>query len=166
MAGDCERVVREVASAGSDAGATGPDTAKPRVRAGAVTLQQLGRRGLVRVFATSTEAGAIAGSGFVEMGGVRLPLRTDRRAVVGRGRRRRRLTARLSAAAMREARRALRRRRKVMVAPRRRRDRRGRELLGDPRPGDPADALGASHGGARASAERLRLGGCGVVRCA
>jgi hypothetical protein len=113
LAGDCEGVQRTTVAPPAD-GVGGDDTVPPRVRAGGSTLQRIGRSGRVRVLATSSERGFVAASGFLDVAGLALPLRSDRRrvAVAGGGVR---LTVKLSRRQMRACRRAFVRGRSVSV---------------------------------------------------
>ena len=110
---DCETVARTAVPPPPE-GAAGDDTTAPVVRAGASTLQRVGRSARVRLFATSSERGLVAASGFLDVAGLALPLQSDRRriGVAGAGVR---LTVALRGRALREARRALRRGRRVLV---------------------------------------------------
>ena len=84
MAADCENVTR-IATAGP--GASADDGRPPQLEVGAPTLQRLGRSRKVRVYATSSERGAMSASGALEVAGLALPVKTiDRRRVrVGGG---------------------------------------------------------------------------------
>ena len=108
VAADCESVDRAtVAPAG---GATNNRTA-PKVAAGGSTRQRIGPRGRIHVLATSSEPGYAAASGFLDAGGLRLPLRSDRRRIsVGGGGAM--LTVKLTRGQLRECRRVLKRKRK------------------------------------------------------
>jgi Ca2+-binding RTX toxin-like protein len=110
---DCESVTRS-AVAPPPEGAAGDDTTAPVVRAGASTLQRVGRSARVRLFATSSERGFVAASGFLDVAGLALPLQSDRRRVrvAGGGVQ---LTVRLKGRALRETRRALRRGKRTVV---------------------------------------------------
>jgi Ca2+-binding RTX toxin-like protein len=114
LATDCEGAARTSTPPPPDAAATATDKTPPSIDVGAVTLQRVGRRGIVRVAATSTERGTIGASGFVDVAGLRLPLGSagKRIAVAGGGAE---LAIRLTAPQMRAARRALRRGRHVFV---------------------------------------------------
>jgi hypothetical protein len=109
VAADCESVSR-TATAGPEAGAE--DGKPPRLEVGALTLQRLGR---VRVYATSSERGAVSASGGLAVGDLLLPVKTiDRRRVrVGGGGVV--LTYRVRGRHLREARRALRRGQRVTL---------------------------------------------------
>lgn len=113
LAPDCEGVQRAVVAPPADA-AGRADRTPPRVRAGGSTRQRVGRRGRLRVLATSSERGVVAASGFLDVAGLALPLQSDRRpiAVAGGGAV---LTVRLSRRQRRECRRAFARRRRVTV---------------------------------------------------
>ncbi len=91
------------------------DGRPPQLAVGAPTLQRLGRSRKVRVYATSSEPGAISASGALEVAGLALPVKTiDRRRVrVGGGGVV--LTYRLSGRHLREALRGLRRGKRVVV---------------------------------------------------
>jgi hypothetical protein len=110
---DCESVARVPTPPPIDAGDV-DDGVPPRVAAGASTLQHVGRRWRVRVAATSSERGAISASGFLDVAGLRLPLKSDRRRVpvAGGGVV---LTVRLSRSQQRACRRAFARGRRVFV---------------------------------------------------
>ena len=108
VSGDCETVDR--VSVAAPVGVAG-DRTGPRVEAGGSTLQRVGR---LRVLATSSEPGWVAASGYLDVAGLALPLKSDRRRVgVGGGGVS--LTIRLSASQLRQARRALARKRRVFV---------------------------------------------------
>ena len=111
IADDCENVDRRPVPPPAGGDGAG-DTTPPLVEAGGSTLQRLDRRGRFRVLATSSEAGHVAASGFLDVAGLSLPLQGDRRrvAVDGGGAV---ITVRLRGRALREARRALRRGRRV-----------------------------------------------------
>ena len=110
---DCESVARVPTPPPIDAGDV-DDGVPPRVAAGASTLQHVGRRWRVRVAATSSERGALSASGFLDVAGLRLPLKSDRRRVpvAGGGVV---LTVRLSRSQQRACRRAFARGRRVFV---------------------------------------------------
>jgi Ca2+-binding RTX toxin-like protein len=114
VAGDCETVVRTPVPPPPGAGDAASDSTAPRVAAGAPTLQRVGRRAVVRLFATSSERGFIAASGFIDAAGLQLPLRTGRARVLAAGGGVE-LTVRLKGRALRECRRSLRRGRLVFV---------------------------------------------------
>jgi hemolysin type calcium-binding protein len=103
---DCEEVARRPVVPPADAGTT-DDRTGPRVQAGGLTRQRLGR-GRVRLLATSSERGFLAASGFLDVGGISLPLQSDRRrvTVAGGGVE---LTVRLKGSRLERCRRALRR---------------------------------------------------------
>jgi RTX calcium-binding nonapeptide repeat (4 copies)/Thrombospondin type 3 repeat len=112
VAADCESVTR-VATAAPDGAAD--DGRPPEVEVGAPTLQRLGRGRLVRVYATSSERGALSASGSLTVSGLALPIKTierERVPVAGGGAE---LTYRLRGRHWREARRGLRRGRRVVV---------------------------------------------------
>lgn len=108
---DCEDVKRLPTPVPELGGTTGRDRTAPRVRVGGPTTQR-GTR--LKLLATSSERGTISASGFVEVGGLALPIsaKAQRVGVGGGGVQ---LTAKLDARARREATRAWRRGRKVMV---------------------------------------------------
>jgi Ca2+-binding RTX toxin-like protein len=110
---DCESVTRSTVAPPPE-GAAGDDSTAPVVRAGASTLQRVGRSRRVRLFATSSERGFVAASGFLDVAGLALPLQSDRRRVrvAGGGVQ---LTVKLRGRALREIRRALRKRRRIVV---------------------------------------------------
>jgi hypothetical protein len=109
VAADCESVSR-TATAAPETGAE--DGKPPRLEVGAPTLQRLG---LVRVYATSSERGAVSASGGLTIGDLVLPVKTiDRRRIrVGGGGAV--LTYRVRGRHLREARRALRRGQRVTL---------------------------------------------------
>jgi hypothetical protein len=113
-AADGEPVARVTTVPPPDAGDGGPDAVAPRVDVAAPRIQRLRGGRTVRVYATSTERGTIAASGFVDVRGLSLPLRTVRARVrvAGGGVE---LRGRFTAAQLREIRRALRRRGRVVV---------------------------------------------------
>ena len=110
---DCESVTRTLTAPPGDAGAD--DGRPPRVDVGAPTLQRLGRARAVRVYATSSERGALSASGSLEVAGLALPVKTIARRAVRVGGGGAVLTYRLRGRHWREARRALRRGRRVVV---------------------------------------------------
>ena len=112
VAGDCESILRASVPASTDTLAD--DGKPPKVAAGGSTRQRIGRRGRIRVLATSSEPGFAAASGFIDIAGLALPLKSDRKriAVGGAGVT---LTVKLSRSQLRQARRALKRRRRVSV---------------------------------------------------
>ncbi len=113
VAADCESVTRTFTAPPAGAGAD--DGRPPRVDVGAPTLQRLGRSRQVRVYATSSERGALSASGALEASGLALPIKriaAKRVRVAGGGAV---LTYRLSGRHWRVARRALRRGRSVVV---------------------------------------------------
>ncbi|HEV3379245.1 MAG TPA: thrombospondin type 3 repeat-containing protein [Thermoleophilaceae bacterium] len=112
VTGDCENVARAFVAAPT----TGAEDGKPpRLEVGAPVLQRLGRGRVVRVYATSSERGAVSASGALRMGGLALPVKTiDRKRIrVGGGGAV--LTYRVRGRHWREARRALARGRKVTL---------------------------------------------------
>ena len=113
VAGDCETVGRATVAPPTGGGG-GDDGAPPKVEAGGSTRQRIGRRGRIRVLATSSEPGFAAASGFLDVAGLNLPLKSDRRrvAVGGAGVV---LTVKLSRRQMKECRRVFKRRRRVVV---------------------------------------------------
>ena len=114
LAGDCEAVTRTTTTPPPDAGETATDKRAPAVDVGAVTTQRLGRRGVIRVAATSSERGTLGASGFIDIGGLRLPLGNVSRPVTvpGGGAE---LTLKLTKRQLREAKRVLKRKRRVTV---------------------------------------------------
>lgn len=108
--GGCEQVKRTQVTPPGGAAAAEPDRTAPVVRAGAAVRQRLRPR--LTLAAASSEAGAIAASGFLVVGDQQLPLQARRvpNAVAGGGVR---LIVRLSARERRLARSALRRGRRV-----------------------------------------------------
>jgi hypothetical protein len=110
---DCESVTRTL-TAPPEAPASATDKTPPKVDASAVTMQRLGRRGVVRVAATTSERGTVGMSGFVDVAGLSLPLAsTSKRVNVAGGGAE--LAIKLTSRELREARRALRRNRRVTV---------------------------------------------------
>ena len=81
---DCESVTRTVTAPPPDAGGA-DDRTPPRVDVGAATLQRVGARRRIRIAATSSERGALASSGFLDVNGLSLPLRGARRALAVAG---------------------------------------------------------------------------------
>jgi hypothetical protein len=112
VAADCENVAR----AFSAAPVTGAEDGKPpRLEVGAPVLQRLGRSRLVRVYATSSERGAVSASGGLTIGGLTLPVKTIDRERIRVGGGGAMLTYRVRGRHWRETRRALRRGRKVTL---------------------------------------------------
>jgi hypothetical protein len=113
VAADCEAVTRTLTPPPPDA-TSGDDRTPPVVDAGAATLQHVGRRPRLRIAATSSERGTLAASGFLDVGGISLPLKSDRRRVrvAGGGAL---LTIRLPARHRRQCRRAFARGRRVVA---------------------------------------------------
>jgi hypothetical protein len=113
VAGDCE-AVEAIAVVPPDDGGSADDSVAPVVRAGAATVQRLGRRARVRLAATSSERGSIAASGMLQLPGIDLPLQSNRRRIstAGAGAE---LTIRVTGRNLRLARRALKRGRRVFV---------------------------------------------------
>jgi Ca2+-binding RTX toxin-like protein len=110
---DCENVSRRPVVPPADAGGGTDDRTGPAVQAGGRTLQRLGR-GRIRLLATSSERGFLAASGFLDVGGISLPLQSDRRRVpvAGGGVE---LNVRLRGSRMNRCRRALRRHRPCSI---------------------------------------------------
>jgi Ca2+-binding RTX toxin-like protein len=113
VAADCEALARTPTPPPPDAGGADDGTA-PRVEAGAATLQRMGRRWRIRVVATSSERGALATSGYLDVNDTSLPLRGSRKrlAVAGGGVE---LTLRLGRREIRQCRRAFRRGRRAVA---------------------------------------------------
>jgi Ca2+-binding RTX toxin-like protein len=115
VAGDCETVTRvaTVPPPGSAAGAG--DRVAPQLRAVAARTQRIGTSRRLRLVAVTTEAGALAASGVLDVDGLALPVETRRRdvAIPGGGVE---LTFTLSSSEHRQALRALRRGRRVRLA--------------------------------------------------
>jgi Thrombospondin type 3 repeat/RTX calcium-binding nonapeptide repeat (4 copies) len=111
VGGDCENVFR-VAVVG---GTVVDDGKPPKLEVGALTLQRLGKSRTVRLYATSSEQGAVSASGGLTIGGLVLPVKTiDRKRIrVGGGGVV--LTYKLRGRHWREARRLLRRGRAVVL---------------------------------------------------
>jgi hypothetical protein len=80
VAGDCEEVVRRPMAPPAGAEAAAGDRTPPRVDSDARAIQRLGRRS-VRLLATTSERGLLAASGFLDVGGISLPLQSDRKDV-------------------------------------------------------------------------------------
>ena len=97
VASDCESALR--ASMPAAAG-TAPTTRAAKVAASGATLQRLGG-GPLRVLATSSEPGIAAASGFIDVAGLALPLKSN--AGVSPGAARRYLAVKLSRRQMRRA---------------------------------------------------------------
>jgi len=111
VAADCERVERAPIAPPPEPGPAGADERSPRVRAGAAAKQSPSR---IRILATSSERGVLSTSGFLDVGGLSLPVQGDRRPVaVGGGGVV--LRVRLAARERRRVRRALRRGRRATV---------------------------------------------------
>jgi hypothetical protein len=112
VAADCENVARVF----SAAPVTGAEDGKPpRLEVGAPVLQRLGRSRVVRVYATSSERGAVSASGGLTIGGLTLPVKTIDRERIRVGGGGAMLTYRVRGRHWRETRRALRRGRKVTL---------------------------------------------------
>ncbi|CAA9501505.1 MAG: Alkaline phosphatase [uncultured Solirubrobacteraceae bacterium] len=113
IASDCERVERTATVPPEDDGG-GRDRTKPTVQAGGPTVQRIGSAATVRVTATSSERGTLAASGFLDVGGLNLPLqsRRERVTVAGGGAE---IRIRLSRSQVRQVRAALGKRRRVTV---------------------------------------------------
>jgi len=114
LATDCESTSRVEVVPPPESGRTATDTAAPAVDAGAVTLQRLGRRGVVKVVGTSSERGTLGASGYISAGGINFPLGNVSRPVkvAGGGVE---LSLKLSKAQLRAAKRALKRKRRVTI---------------------------------------------------
>jgi Thrombospondin type 3 repeat/RTX calcium-binding nonapeptide repeat (4 copies) len=112
IGGDCENVSR-IAMPAPDGAAD--DGLPPELEVGALTVQRLGRSRTVRVYATSSERGAVSASGGLKIGSLVLPVKTiDRKRItVGGGGAV--LTYRVRGRHWREARKALRRGRNVTL---------------------------------------------------
>ena len=113
VAQDCESVTRAFVPSAGDQGAD--DGRPPQLDVGAPTLQRLGRSRTVRVYATSSERGAVSASGGLDVGGLVLPVKTIGRQRIRVGGGGAVLTYRLRGRHWREARRALRRGRPVRL---------------------------------------------------
>jgi hypothetical protein len=113
VAPDCETVRRTAVEPPGGAAVEG-DTRPPRLAIGGARVQRVGTRRRFHIAASSTERGTIAGSGFVEVNGLSLPLQSNRRRVprAGDGVE---LTVRLPRGVMARCRRAWRRGRTVRV---------------------------------------------------
>ena len=136
---DCETVTRTTVVPPPE-GDGGPDAVAPKIDVGTATLQRLRGGRTVKVMATSSERGTIAASGFVDVAGLSLPLRTVRArvAVAGGGVE---LRVRFTTSQMTEIRRAHPPRPARRRAARRRRDRRRRQLRQARRAADRAAPL-------------------------
>ena len=124
------------------AGATATDKTAPRVDVGAITLQRLGKRGVVRVVGTSSERGTLGASGYIDIAGLRLPLGNVSKPVnvPGAGAE---LTLKLTKSQLREAKKQLKRKRTRHRAPLGGRHRRGRQLRLQARAAHPRQRLSA-----------------------
>jgi hypothetical protein len=113
VAADCEQVMRRPVTPPAGAEAAAGDRTAPRVQSDALAIQRLGRRS-VRVLATTSERGFLAASGFLDVGGISLPLQSDRKEVpvAGGGAS---LTVQLTSSDLRRAARALRRGRPASI---------------------------------------------------
>jgi hypothetical protein len=112
VAADCENVARAFTAAP----VTGVEDGRPpRLEVGAPVLQRLGRSRVVRVYATSSERGAVSASGGLTIGSLTLPVKTIDRERIRVGGGGAMLTYRVRGRHWREARRALRRGRKVTL---------------------------------------------------
>ena len=111
IAAGCERVTRTATAPPPVGGTPGSDRTAPRVQVGGSTRQRVsGRR--FYLMATSSERGTIAASGFLDIGGLNVPVSSDRKRVsVGGGGVR--LTVRLTAKQLLECQRVWRRGRRV-----------------------------------------------------
>lgn len=77
LAADCESVERAFVTPPDDDGGQGDDRTAPTVRVGGSTLQRVGRRRpFVRLAVTSSERGSVSASGFLDAGGLNLPLKS------------------------------------------------------------------------------------------
>jgi hypothetical protein len=114
LAADCENVSRTATAPPPESGSTATDKTAPKVDVGAITLQRLGKRGVVRVVGTSSERGTLGASGYIDIAGLRLPLGNVSKPVnvPGAGAE---LTLKLTKAQLREAKKMLKRKRKVTV---------------------------------------------------
>jgi hypothetical protein len=112
IAADCENVARAFTAA-PDVGAE--DGRPPQLDVGAPVLQRLGRSRIVRVYATSSERGAVSASGGLRIGSLVLPVKTIDRERIRVGGAGAVLTYRVRGRHWRETRSALRRGRKVTL---------------------------------------------------
>jgi hypothetical protein len=112
VAADCETVRRTFVE--PVAGAGGDDRRPPQLAVGGRSVQRVGKRRRFFIAASSSEPGTIAASGFLDVAGLALPLRSNRARVLTAGHGVQ-LRVRLSKAAYRECLRAWRRGRKVRV---------------------------------------------------
>jgi hypothetical protein len=114
IAPDCENAARVAVAPPKESGPVSGDKRPPRVVVDAARRQRLGRRGTVYIAASASEPGFLSASGFLDVDGLSLPLKTDRRRVrrAGAGVE---LAVRFSKLQIRQIRRALRHRRPVVV---------------------------------------------------
>ena len=77
VAADCESVAR--VETAPPAGSGGDEPGPPILAVGAPTVQRPGNSRRLRVYATSSEPGAISASGFLAVAGLSRPVKTDRR---------------------------------------------------------------------------------------
>ena len=110
---DCE-VISRVAVAPPPGASSVGDRVAPQLRVGARAVQRIARSRRIRLAATSSEAGVIAASGFLDVAGLSLPLQGSRERVTvpGGGVE---VTVTLSLRQWRQSLRALRARRRVVI---------------------------------------------------
>jgi RTX calcium-binding nonapeptide repeat (4 copies) len=110
---DCESVQRALVAAPPGGGATG-DRVAPQLRVGARAVQRIARTRRIRLAAVTSEPGLVAASGFLDVGGLSLPLQGSRErvAVPGGGAE---IRVTLTRSQRRRALRALRARRRVVI---------------------------------------------------
>jgi hypothetical protein len=110
---DCETIRRTFVEPVAG-GAIGDDRQPPRLAIGGRSVQKVGRRKRFFIAASSSERGTISASGFLEVNGLALPLRSNRARVrrAGHGAE---LRVKLSKGAFRECLRAWRKGRRVRV---------------------------------------------------
>jgi hypothetical protein len=77
VSADCETVMRTATEAPSGVDEPG----RPSLEVGAETVQRPGGSRRVRVYATTSEPGAVSASGFLNIAGLALPIKVDRRRV-------------------------------------------------------------------------------------
>jgi hypothetical protein len=114
---DCEIVTRPGGGpppGPPPAGTPATDRTPPRLSVRAARVQRIARTRRLRLMATASEPGAVAASGYLDVGGLRLPLRSSRRKVSAAGGRVT-ITMPLDRRAMRHCLRAFRRHRKALV---------------------------------------------------
>jgi hypothetical protein len=111
---DCETVAREAVAPPPGADGAGTDRVAPQLRVGARGVQRIARSRRLRIAAVTSEAGVVAASGFLDVGGLSLPLQGTRERVdvPGGGAE---VTVTLTRSQWRRALRAIRARRRAVV---------------------------------------------------